>query len=34
MQEKQYEYDAVIQEVKGKGGAYVAFTYDNFSESQ
>ncbi len=28
MKEKQYEYDAVIQEVKGKGGAYVAFPYD------
>lgn len=28
MKEKQYEYDAVIQGVKGKGGAYVAFPYD------
>lgn len=28
MQTRQYEYDARIQEVKGKGGAYVPFPYD------
>lgn len=28
MEAKQYEFDARIQEVKGKGGAYIAFPYD------
>ncbi|GFI27860.1 hypothetical protein IMSAGC012_02989 [Lachnospiraceae bacterium] len=28
MEMKRYEYDTKIQEVKDKGGAYVAFPYD------
>ncbi len=28
MEAKKYEFDAQIHEVKGKGGAYVAFPYD------